>query len=179
LQLEWISRARECRQLVVWSGELATTPGSHCATILGTGQSPPRTVFGDPNEEVEIASTIGSHLFEPDPAVLAAGLQNALANEHDLKLLQPGVAYFTADRPIVDPAVSCFAVEEVLSLDIRDLKAAIASRQIGQLEIKKRGVDLDPEKLRRQLKPNGPNAATLLIFPQRGGIRVVIGHRIG
>ena len=40
-------------------------------------------------------------------------------------------------------------------------RSTCATASIGQLEIKKRGVDIDPEKLRRDLKLRGDNAATL------------------
>ncbi len=178
LHFEWISRARECRQLVVWSGRLAVAPGARSATVLGAGGEQPRTVTGDRLAQAELARGIDDYLFEPDAAVLAAGLQNELARQHGIAAIQHDIAYYTGDRPCDDLALSCFAVDEFLSLDVKQLAGIIRARQIGQLEIKKRGVNIDPETLRRQLKPNGPNSATLLIFPHRGKTCAALARRV-
>lgn len=53
--------------------------------------------------------------------------------------------------------------QEVIPLDLRQLRTALAARRIGRLEIKKRGVDCDPEKLRAQLRPAGDASATLIV----------------
>ena len=154
------ARQRECRQLVVWSGDLARQPGARRATILAEGGQSRRSIRGSPNVDPPAVSDVRGYLFEPDPAVLAARLEHALAAEHDLSLVQPGVAYFTADRLVDDAALARFAVLDVMPCDVRRLTAALAERNIGCLEIKKRGVDLDPARR--------PTADELLIYPQPG-----------
>src|SRR5262249_34061447 len=47
-ELEWISRARQCRQLVAWFGQLAEHAGRRRATMLRAGEAA---------EEVDIAAT--------------------------------------------------------------------------------------------------------------------------
>ena len=54
----------------------------------------------------------------------------------------------------------------------------LRERHIGQLEIKKRGVDIDPEKLRRDLKLRGNNAATLLITQIAGRPTAILAQRV-
>ena len=58
-------------------------------------------------------------------------------------------------------------------------RAICANARIGQLEIKKRGVDIDPEKLRRELKLRGDNAATLLITRVAGRPTAILAQRVG
>ncbi len=53
----------------------------------------------------------------------------------------------------------------------KTLRAWVRAHDIGALEIKKRGVDLDPAELRRRLKPKGRVAATLVIGRTPGGAR--------
>jgi hypothetical protein len=43
------------------------------------------------------------------------------------------------------------------------LKRWVREHEVGTLEIKKRGTDVTPEQLRRQLAPRGPNRATLVV----------------
>ncbi len=45
----------------------------------------------------------------------------------------------------------------------RALRAALRERGVGRLTIKKRGVDVVPEALRRALALRGPNEATIVM----------------
>jgi hypothetical protein len=162
-ELEWIGRDRQCRQLVAWFGELAKHPGLRRATVLGKTSQECRTLTGAPGDFPPIAGGVERYVFEPDAAVLAANLAGALAAEHGLSALAPDVAYLTGDRPISDAALGTFEVDEVLPYDLKRLRALLRERGIGRLEVKKRGVADDPEKVRRQLKVPGDQSATLLL----------------
>jgi hypothetical protein len=110
---------------------------------------------------------VGSYLYEPDGAVIRAGLVRQLA------ALLPGgrridehLAYLSADAPAGGPAAGLargFQVLDVLPYSLKRLRAELARRQVGVVEIKKRGVDVDPAVLRRELKPAGPNSITVLL----------------
>ncbi|WP_454226790.1 THUMP-like domain-containing protein [Propioniciclava flava] len=52
-------------------------------------------------------------------------------------------------------------------------------RRIGTLEIKKRGLEVDPAALRKRLKPSGRAAATLVLTPTPEGARAVVCARMG
>jgi len=55
---------------------------------------------------------------------------------------------------------------------------ALRARGIGQLEIKKRGVRIEPQELRKQLRVEGDAAATLIITPHAGKTIAVIARRV-
>jgi hypothetical protein len=178
-ELEWISRGGECRQLVAWHGDLARSCGLRSATILATACGlAPRTITGRPDQPLPIADGIGDYIFDIDPAVRAARLQGALAAELNLSTLADGPGYLTGDVPVADGAVSCFKIEDILPLRVRTLAQHLRERGIGRLEIKKRGADVNPEKLRRDLKLRGENAAALLITPIAGRPAVIVAQRI-
>jgi THUMP domain-like len=176
-ELEWISRNRECRQLVAWHGELARSPGVRRATILSNDGAPRRTVTGQPNVGVRIAERLGGFLFEPDAAVLAAHLTGSLAAEHGLERVSAGVAYLTSDAASDDLALTCFEIEDILPFETRRLATHLHDLQIGSLEIKKRGVEVDPSQLRRQLKLRGDHAATLILTPHAGKQIAILAYR--
>jgi hypothetical protein len=176
-ELEWISRGRECRQLVAWFGDRAETPGRRKATILDSLREA-RSICGDADLSIPLAPGIGRFVFEPDPAVLAAKLTGALAAEHGLAAITPGIAYLTGDVPLDDAALTCFEVLDRLPLRIETLKSWLDNRGIGRLEIKKRGVDTDPERLRRQLQVAGDNAATLIVTRIDGRRTVIAARRV-
>ena len=175
-ELEWISRAGECRQLVAWCGPLARESGKRRATRVFENEAP-ATVCGKAQMPVPHSEAMGRYVYEPDPAVIAARLVGALADQHDLASFAP-VAYLTSDRIIDDPLLGGFEVEEVLPLDRKRLAAYLAQRNVGRLEIKCRGVRIDPAKLRKQLKPQGDNAATLLLAPLHNRPTVIVTRRL-
>ncbi|MBX7167225.1 MAG: hypothetical protein K1X74_12925 [Pirellulales bacterium] len=174
-ECEWISRGGECRQLVAWFGDLAQHAGRRAATVLGATA---RTLVGDPDQPVATAAGLGEFVFDPDPAVLAAHLLGTLAAEHALEAIDASAAYLTGNRAVLDPALSTFRVVDVLPLETRRLKSYVREHGIGVLEIKKRGVEVEPELLRRQLRLEGDSAATLLLARQAGRQVAVVAQRI-
>ncbi len=120
----------------------------------------------------------GRYVFEPDPAVLAAKLEGALAADQQLSGVAPGVAYFTADRPLEHPLLYCFEVLEVMPYRIKPLRQWLADRKIGRLEVKKRGVVLDPDEVRRQLHARGDGEATILLTRIGGRSTAILAHRM-
>ena len=62
---------------------------------------------------------------------------------------------------------------ERLPIDVARLKRALGERGIGTLEIKKRGVDIDPARLRPKLGLKG-DASAVLILTRIAGDRVAL-----
>jgi hypothetical protein len=176
-ELEWLSRDGECRQLVCWFGSLARHAGKRRATIVDAAGRALRTIVGA-EQDPPLARGLAKYLYEPDASVLAAGLTGALAAGHNLAALAPGIAYLTSDTRVMDRALACFAIEETLPLDLRRLRQLLRERKIGRLEIKKRGVDVTPEQLRRELKLEGDESATLLIAPIAGRPTAMLAQRV-
>lgn len=178
-ELEWISRDRECRQLVAWHGALAKSPGQRRATVVARDRGVAlRTVVGAPNQCAPIADAPSRYVFDIDSAVLAAHLKGALAAELELKALSSGPTYLTGPQPLADAALSCFEVMDVVPFDKRKLAQYLRKLAVGTLEIKKRGVELNPDVLRRQLKLRGDNAATLLVTPVAGRTTAILARRL-
>jgi hypothetical protein len=182
-ELEWIGRDRQCRQLVAWHGGLAERPGMRRATVLvdrvgEDGSSAARSIVGRPNQAIPVAQRLDRYVLEPDPAVRAARLTGALAAEHGLAALASGPSYLTGSVPLAEPALACFEAEDILPLKTRELSRYLRQRGIGRLEIKKRGVDVDPERLRRQLKLRGDREAVLLVTRLAGRPAAILAHRV-
>ena len=192
VELEWISRRHQCRQLVVWLGSLARQPGLRRATLLLAKKSNQdkhpightvHTIVGHPNLTIPVADRVGDYVFEPDPAVLAAHLSGELAIRHELKRLAEGSAYLTSDHANGDPLLGCFKVDEVMAFDRKRLKRFLAKRGIKRLEIKQRGMSLDPERLRRELQVGGGRTgkegdAVLIVTKGGSGSLAVLGVRL-
>lgn len=174
---EWISRGGECRQLVAWFGDLAARPGRRRASIL-QADGTARTVDEAPGAELAAATEIGRYVYEPDAAVLAADLVAELAAEHGLSTVHPGSAYLTGDEPRRDAALARFEVLETLPFDRKRLRGALAGRNVGRLEIKKRGLDVDVEQLRRELKLRGDREACLILARRGARVTAIVARRL-
>ncbi|MDR1355958.1 MAG: class I SAM-dependent methyltransferase [Propionibacteriaceae bacterium] len=116
-----------------------------------------------------------AYIIEPDPAVIRSGLTPLLGE--NLAPLHPGIAYFSADQPLDTSLATSFEVLQVLAYREADLKSWVRKQRIGVLEIKCRGLQLDPAKLRRKLRLSGENQATIIISPTVIGTKVFIVRR--
>ena len=167
-ECEWVSVDGDVVEAGVWCGPLARRMG-HAALVIRHGEA--HELAGDLHRGEPRG--LGEFVGEPDGAVIRAGLVGTLADELGAGLLDPTIAYLTADAAPESPFVRWFRADEVLPFDVKRLSAALRARHVGTLEIKKRGVDVVPERLRAQLKLRGPDSATV-ILTRLGGRRVAI-----
>ena len=89
------------------------------------------------------------------------------------RMLDPTIAYLTTGTASPTPFARGFRVLERLPIDVARLKRALGERGIGTLEIKKRGVDIDPARLRPKLGLKG-DASAVLILTRIAGDRVAL-----
>jgi len=180
-ECEWLGSRGECRQLVVWHGNLAQNPGQRAATLIDA-RGGIRRVVGQAGTESEGSQLIGRYLYEPHAAVLAAGLSGALSETYALKPIAPRVAYLTGDQAIDDPAIDGFEVLEMLPFDLKRLIALLTERNVGRVEVKKRGVDVDPlsvqKTLQKKLPASADEIAVILLMPREKQVIAVLGRRI-
>lgn len=168
----WVSERGDLVELSLWSA--AWTPARE-AVVLPAG-----AVLGEtasPGDTDRARPGVGDVLYEPDPAVIRAGLVDRLAGDLDAHRLQPGIAYLLARDVRPTPFATAFEVLDVMDAGERTLRAWVRRERIGTLEIKKRGLDVDPAALRRRLKPAGRASATVVLAPTLDGARALVVRR--
>ena len=143
--------------------------------MLGAGGAHELVAAADTDDEP--AGALGQVIVEPDGAVIRARLIGDLARSLDARMLHPTIAYLTADTPVATPFGSTFIVEADLPLDIRTIKRELAARRIGELEIKKRGVDIDPAQFRTKLALRGEHRAVLILTRVGDRRRAILARR--
>ncbi|MBI4898926.1 MAG: class I SAM-dependent methyltransferase [Actinobacteria bacterium] len=166
----WVSERGDLVEAALWAGP-GSVGGRRSALLLPAG-----AVLEATADSPEVGPVRG-WLYEPDPAVIRAGALGALAAELGATAVAPGIAYLTADHRQSTPYATAFEVLERLPYRERDLRAWVRGAQVGSLEIKKRGLDVDPAALRRRLAPKGPNSATLVITPTLSGAAAFVVRR--
>ncbi|MFE6287560.1 methyltransferase domain-containing protein [Streptomyces sp. NPDC057877] len=169
-EAEWISDGGDVKEAVLWFG---TRPGAVRATLLPG----PRTLLGRGLPDPEVRP-VGRYLYEPDGAVIRAHLVAEVAAELDGGLLDPTIAYITADTARPTPYATAYEITDHLPFNLKKLKALLRERQVGTLTVKKRGSAVEPEELRRKVKPQGPNSATVFLTRVAGAPAMLVGRPV-
>jgi hypothetical protein len=153
-----VSDHGEVKEAALWGGRLATA--ARRATVIRGGGLATLTDEDDPGAGVV---PLGGFLYEPDGAVIRAGLVTAVAAGVNGGLLDPHIAYVTAEESFRTPFARSYEILETLPHREKPLRAALHQRGIGRLTIKKRGVDVVPDELRKRLALTGDNEATIVL----------------
>lgn len=168
VEAEWVSDHGEVKEAVLWSGVL--TSCRRRATVLGDGGLATLTEDDLPDARVPVqpGDQVAGFLYEPDGAVIRAGLVQAVAAGVGGRLLDEQIAYVVADDAFRTPFARSYRIVEALPHREKQLRAALRDRGVGRLTIKKRGVTVVPEELRKRLSLTGDAEATIVLTRAAG-----------
>ncbi|MFB9907935.1 THUMP-like domain-containing protein [Allokutzneria oryzae] len=158
-EVEVVSLAGQVREACAWVGAPATFGVRRRATVLGP-EGPLWTVTDAESDDCP-EREVGEWIIDPDGAVVRAGLVRHYAARHGLGQLDARIAYLTGDAP--PRGVRAFRVLEHGKYNEKTLRALLRERGVGRLEILVRGLDIDPDALRKRLKISGPEEATVVL----------------
>jgi hypothetical protein len=175
-EAQWVSVDRDVVELGLWFGAVARPGIRRSALVIGSHGTAELSA-GEDSPDVETGG-MGEYLYEPDGAVIRARLIGDLARRLGARMLSDGIAYLTSDTAQETPFAACFRITESLPFDERSLRKELAARGIGRLEIKKRGVDVDPAQLRKKLALKGGESATLFVTRVAGRHMALLAERV-
>jgi SAM-dependent methyltransferase len=176
IEAEWVTESGSTVEAALWSGG-AAIPDARRATVL-QGPTGSASLLADPAAPSPDVGPIGRYVYEPDGAVIRAGAIPVVAAVLDAWLIDPKIAYLTSDRRVTTPFARTYEVLDRLPYDQKMLRRWLRERQIGRLEIKQRGIELDPAQLRRRLAPRGGESGTLLITRTPRGATALSVRRV-
>lgn len=169
----WVSDDGDLVELTLYFGVLRRKEVKRAALLLS-----PKGTFEITSSQSERKDAplgeLGKYLYEPDAAVIRSHLVGDLAIELGLNIFSNEIAYLSGNEELSSPWLKGYEVLENLVFDRKKLKAYLREKKIGTLEIKKRGADITPEQLRRELDPKGPESATLIVTRVEGAHRVLV-----
>ncbi|MEO5920893.1 MAG: SAM-dependent methyltransferase [Pseudolysinimonas sp.] len=175
-EAQWVSVDRDVVELALWFGETARPGVGRAALVVSDAGITELTAEADsPDAE---AGELGRYLLEPDGAVIRARLIGDLARRVGGTMLDPTIAWITTDEQPDTPFGQAFRVVERFPLDVKTLKRELGTRDIGVLEIKKRGVDIDPAAFRTKLGLRGSQSATLVLTRVSGDRVALLCERV-
>jgi hypothetical protein len=161
-EIEFISLGGELKEAMLWFGPLRSAslratllPGPH--TLIETEGDPPANL-SEPH----------AYLYEPDAAVLRAGLVRTLGLQLGAAQLDAEIAYLTAENKTPTPFARVWAVEDWFPFNLKRLRAFLRQRNIGQVMVKKRGSPISPEQLIHDLRLKGDLERVVFLTQLRG-----------
>lgn len=167
-EAQWISVNGDVVEAGLYFNQLARPGVRRAALVIGAHGSAELSsaVPFDPAHQNAETGPLAGYLYEPDGAVIRAGLVADLARTMGAHLVDEHIAYLCSEEFCDTPFARAYKVLEVRPFNVKALKSWVKANRIGVLDIKKRGVSTTPEELRRQLltgSGKGPNKATLVL----------------
>jgi SAM-dependent methyltransferase len=176
VEAQWVDDHGDTVECVVWTGALARKGIARSALVLTDG-TPTELTGGEPNTTVAVGA-VGEFLYDPCGAVIRAQLLGTLAAQLGASIISDQIAYLSNDTGEQTPFAQRFRVREVMPLDQRTIAQRMKELGVGTLEIKKRGVDVDPAQFRTKLKLTGKKSATLILTRIGSGRGAILADRL-
>lgn len=188
----WLGNLGECRQQLLITGELLkglSAQWSPSMTGSMTGSTSSRSaVLCEPDQSPSVISGAmqetcsGEYaprrfIYDCHSVLYASQLQSAWAESVGALPLGTSQGYFTSDNEIESVWAQRFEVVDVLPWDQRRVKRWLREHQIGEVEVKKRLLQLDANECQRQLRGAGEAKITLLITRLGDRVRAIVARR--
>ncbi|MDB2686897.1 hypothetical protein N9Y42_06765 [Mariniblastus sp.] len=163
LHRQWLGDRRECKQQVLWLGADFSPSQRTASVVMDDGSAHHVSCEGIVDVDRTVAPGMKQYLFEPHSAVLAAKLEDHLAAKHELGRIARSIPYFVSDVPVQEPLLAGFKVIELLKMDLKSVHRYLNDNDVGEIELKQRGIDNVTFERFRKLKLTGSKKATLFL----------------
>jgi len=168
----WVSVDGELVEVSLYFGKVKRADVARAALLITSTGFHELTSPNRARTDAELGE-LGEYIYEPDNSIIRSHLIGDLANQLNLKLIAHEIAYLTGDS-VDSPWLKKYKLIESLPFDRKKLKAYLKGLDIGPLEIKKRGADITPEQLRRELNLKGSKPATIIVTRVQDQHRVLV-----
>ena len=176
-EAQWVSVDGDLVEMGLWFGKVARENVARSALLI-QGDSKHEITSSNSSSSSAPLAKLGRYVYEPDNSLIRSGLIAEFSEPEGLTLIAPDIAYLSSENKIESPWLKGYEVIDDLVFDRKKLKAYVRENNIGILEIKKRGSDISPEELRKQLSPKGEGAATLIVTRVGDAHRVLVAQPI-
>lgn len=175
----------ECKEVLFL---LSHEEAMHCVLTIGTNATNTKIMAVDINKTTptrvettleterttlpQIATELSTYLYEPNAAVMKAGIFNALSEQFQIKKLAKSTNLFTSNERHEDFPGRIFHIETILEFHPR--KTAKELSHLASASIAVRNFPLTAEELRKTLKTKDGNGAYLFGCTLWDGRKVVV-----
>ncbi|MDQ4501940.1 SAM-dependent methyltransferase [Sinomonas sp. ASV322] len=151
-EAQWVSVDGDVAEVALYFNALKRPSVRRAALVIAGGSASElvaETDFG--GGVVASVGPLEGFLYEPDGAVIRAGLVAELADRLGGHLVDPHIAYICAPNLVPTPFARAYRVLEVRHYSVRALREWVRDEGITTLDIKKRGMAVAPDELRKLL----------------------------
>jgi len=124
------------------------------------------------------AGELRTYIYEPDPAVIRSGGLGRLCRMLSAHPVSDQVAYLTSDKKVSTPFATGFEIIDAMPFSEKNLRSWASYHQIGIIEIKVRGLEIDPSVLRLRLRLSGKNSTCVILTPTTGSTQALVVRRL-
>lgn len=150
-EVEFISLRGQLKEAILWFGPFRQA--ERRATLLPAQRSLYRRAEDPPCPPLPLSDPQG-YLYEPDPAILRAGLVQELGWQIGAAQMDEDIAYLTSDRLVQTPFARSWRIESWLPFSVKHLRQQLRQQRVSRVVVKKRGSPLQPEQAIQLLKLN-------------------------
>lgn len=153
-EAQWTSWAGDVVECAIWWGPLVARAG-RTARVMGPAAAPVVVDESMADPVPPLASSladVGTWLHDVDRAVIRAGLVGAATRATEGVESDEGTGYVLTSRDTTLGWTRRYAVHEAMPFTVKTLRAWLREHGVTGLTIKKRGIRLDDEQLRRDLR---------------------------
>ena len=164
--IEVVSYKGEVKEVILWFGDLKEIPNINKTLVT---KLPEKITLVKEENYLDISqSKPKKYLYEPDPAFIKAHMIRDLAKKFGLNLIHIKIAYLTGDEKIETPLLKRYLVKRMLNLDYEEINNILHELNIGRVDFKARGVNIDLHNIHRKIWGKGRNTG-LIIFTKVNG----------
>lgn len=190
-EAHWISADGQLLEAGLWSPALQHHGPGRRATVIRGNKAFSFGEACDPSQPAKQLESVGlgNYLWEPDPAIIRAGLIAQFVESTALEgPVSPGIAYLTSNEIVEGEQANALVGFEVLG--VTQLRPKAISKELRAIEptsveVKKRGADINPAALQTALKrilvprtADHDNPITVIATRVDGRHQAVIAKRI-
>ena len=169
--LEFVSENGTLKEILLCMGKLSTENCERKAVLL-----PSNLILQNSNAKIEVTE-IQKYLFEPDPAIIRAGLVQELGSKIDYKLIDKKLALLTGSQISNTDFGKLYIVKQIIKYDIKQVRKYIRENEIGELIIKTRGFPESVEQFRKKIKLKGKSSVIMFIL-RKGDDHIIVFAQI-
>ena len=181
-EIEFISLEGDLKEAVLrLSGGIPYDPERKATLIDAAGHyvQLSRNLFYEKEPAVDVSTPRGV-LYEPDPAVIRAGLVKDLAAQLGASLIDPTIAYLTADTLTPTSYARAWQILDWMPFNLKKLRAYLIGHGVGRVTVKKRGSPLTPEELIAKLRlPGGGLERVVVLTRVQGNPAMIVCEKYG
>jgi hypothetical protein len=161
-ELETIAVGSDLKEGMLWAPVLASA--SRRATVIEPHTATAASLTDGAGDPLPVTAPLpGMTVIDPNPAVTRAGLVQELGRQIGARMIDPRIAFLVTDAPVTTPFGLPLQIVETLPWHETRVKAKLRELGAGAVDVRRRGLAGDVDRIARRLRGPGSRRLTVLM----------------